>query len=160
MAQRHPRSGVGFGFALVLAALAPASPQQPVPTPPPATPAPAPVAAAARPADADTPASWARARAEAGAKTFDMAWLYYSEDRIDADKVYRWSRRLWEADRAAATTKDERAQASDAHLGRMLKLEAKITKIRRLGFGNSLDVLEAEYYRKEAEFWRAEAQAP
>ncbi len=41
----------------------------------------------------------------------------------------------------------------------MLKLDAKIAKIRRLGFGNSLDVVEAEYYRREAEFWLADGQA-
>jgi len=143
MLQRGQWRAVGFGLVLMSAALAPAPPRQQVqPTPPPAT-----------------PAALAKVRAELGAKTFEEAWLYYSENRIDADKVYRWSRRLWEADRDAATDTKGRVGAAEGHLIRMLKLEAKIAKIRQLGFGNSLDVLEAEYYRKEAEFWRAEAEA-
>ena len=146
MSQHDRRWTVGFGLILVGAALAPASRQQ--------QPPPAPV-----PAAPTTPAELARTRAEAGTKAFDLAWLYYSEDRIDADKVYRWSRRSREADIAAATDQNGRVAAAEAHLTRMLKLEAKITRIRKLGFGNSLDVLEADYYRKEAEFWRAEAQA-
>ncbi len=142
MLQRGQWRAVDFGLVLMSAALAPAPPQQQVQPAPPAS-----------------PAALAKVRAEVGAKTFEEAWLYYSENRIDADKVYRWSRRLWEADRDAATDTKGRVGAAEGHLIRMLKLEAKIAKIRQLGFGNSLDVLEAEYYRKEAEFWRAEAEA-
>ena len=89
----------------------------------------------------------------------ELAWLYYSENRIDADKVYRWSRRSRQADLDSATDKAGRVAAAEAHLARMLKLEAKIAKIRKLGFGNSLDVAEVEYYREEADFWKGDAQA-
>lgn len=138
------KRSVGAGLALALAALAPAEPEQ---------------SARVDPPSSQTPASLARVRSEQGIRTYDLAWLYYSENRIDADKVYRWSRRAWEADRDAATDQAGEVRAAEAHLGRMLKLEAKIAKIRQLGFGNSLDVAEVEYYRKEAEYWRANAQA-
>ncbi len=110
------------------------------------------------PSQADL-AGLARARGEAGVKAYDLAWLYYSENRIDADKVYRWSRRLLESGRDASTDKAERVATCQGHLDRMKLLEAKIAKIRKLGFGDSLDVLEADYYLKEAESWLARAQA-
>lgn len=145
MPQQSRRWSVGSVLWMLVAALAPAPPQQqqvpPIPTGP------------------ETPASLAKVRADAGAKAVDLAWLYYSENRIDADKVYRWSRRTREADLDSATDKGERVAANEAHLTRMLKLEAKIAKIRKLGFGNSLDVAEVDYYRKEADFWKADAQA-
>ena len=138
------RIRVEIVIGLTLTALAPAPPQEP-------RPADSPVVA--------TPASLARDRAAQGVKTYDMAWLYFTENRIDVDKVYRWSRRAWEADVDAATDQADRVAAAEAHRERILKLEAKIAKIRRLGFGDSLDVEEALYYRKEAEFWIANAQA-
>ncbi len=127
---------------MLFAAVAPLQSQQVTPTP--ATP--------------ETVASLAKARAEFGAKAADLAWLYYSENRIDADKVYRWSKRAWEAASDSATDQAGRVAAAEAHLARMRKLEAKIAKIRKLGFGNSLDVAEVEFYFKEAEFWTAQAQ--
>jgi hypothetical protein len=134
-----------IGLAALAVALAPApSTEQDAPPPPP------------QPND---PAGLARLRAEAGVKAFDLAWLYYSENRVDSEKVYRSSRRLLEAARDAATDGPGRVAAFEGHLERIGRLEAKIAKIRRLGFGNSLDVLEVDYYRKEAEFWLAEARA-
>ena len=138
MTRRHPWIGL---FALV-AALAPA-PQDP---PPPPAPPP-------------EPATLANLRADAGGKAFDMAWLYYSENRVDSEKVYRWSRRLLEAQRDALDNNPGHVTACEAHLERIKKLEAKIRKIRRIGFGDSLDVVEVDYYRKEADFWLANAKA-
>ena len=132
------------GITLALAALAPAPRQEP------------------RQADlavAPTLASLARDRAAQGVKSYDMAWLYFTENRIDVDHVYRWSRRAWEADMDAATDQAGRIAAAEAHRERISKLEAKIAKIRQLGFGNSLDVEEVLYYRNEAEFWIARARA-
>lgn len=144
---RHDRRwAIRLGLILTSIGLAPAQRQDTVP--------------AAIPATTNTdPASLAKIRAEAGAMTYDLTWSYYSQNRVDADLVYRWSRRTWEADRDAATDRTGRVTAAESHLARMLKLEEKIAKIRQIGFGTSLNVLEAEYYRKEAEFWRAEAMA-
>ena len=137
------RIRVEIVIALTLTALAPAPPQEP-------RPADSPVAA--------NPASLARDRAAQGIKAYDIAWLYFEENRIDVDLVYRWSRRAWEADVDAATDQAGRVAAAEAHRERILKLETKIAKIRRIGFGNSLNVEEALYYRKEAELWIANAQ--
>lgn len=130
-----------IGLMAIGAALAPAP--QDAPPPPP-----------------QDPAGLARVRAEAGVRAFEMTWLYYSENRVDSEKVYRWSRRLLEAQRDAAADKPGRVAASEAHLERIRKLDAKIRRIRKLGFGDSLDVIEVDYYRKEAEFWLAEAKVP
>ena len=146
MFQHGRRCNLGVGLLLVAVSLAPIPAQQPAPVPDP-------------PAGAETPATLARARAEAGTKAYELAWSYYSQDRIDADKVYRWSKRAREADLDAATDKAGRVAAAATHLERMLKLDAKIAKIRRLGFGTSLDVVEAEYYCREAESWLAAARA-
>jgi len=143
MPQPNRRRMVGSALFMLFAALAPAPSQQAPPDPP--TP--------------EAVAGLAKVRAEAGARAVELAWLYYSENRIDADKVYRWSRRSRQADLDSATDKAGRVAAAEAHLARMLKLEAKIAKIRKLGFGNSLDVAEVEYYREEADFWKGDAQA-
>jgi len=104
-------------------------------------------------------AGLAEIRVQAGSKAYELAWLYYSENRVDSEKVYRWSRRLFEAQRDASPDGAGRVAAGEAHLERIKKLEAKIRKIRKIGFGDSLDVIEVDYYRKEADFWLAEAKA-
>jgi len=134
------RRSLWLGLAAIGASLAPA-PQNPPPPQPP-----------------QDPAALADVRAEAGAKAFDMAWLYYSENRVDSEKVYRWSRRLLEARRDASVDKSGHVAACEAHLERIKKLEAKIRRIRKIGFGDSLDVIEVDYYRKEADFWLAQAK--
>ena len=153
MMSRADRRGwgkIGPGLILVATALAPARPQDPrEPAAGRATPA--------APGPMPTLEELARFRAEEGQKTADLAWLYYSENRIDSDQVYRWSRRSWEADRDAATGAAGRIAAAEKHLDRMLKLQAKIARIRQLGFGSTLDVAEADYYVREALFWRARA---
>ena len=112
------------------------------------------------PAPADqAPTDPAQIRVQAGIRAYEMAWLYYSENRVDSEKVYRWSRRLLEASRDAALTPAERLTACRDHLDRIEKLEAKVARIRKIGFGDSLDVVEVNYYRREADYWLAQAEA-
>ena len=132
-----------IGLLALASALAPAPPQDPPPPPPPVAPL--------------DPAALADLRVMAGVKAYDMAWLYYSENRVDSEKVYRWSRRLLEAAREAATDKAGQVAACQDHLERIKKLEAKIRRIRKIGFGDSLDVIEVDYYRKEADLWLTKA---
>ncbi len=123
--------------------------------------------AALAPAPQDAPlslspqdlASLAAARVKAGVTAFDLAWLYYSENRIPSEKVYRWSRWLVEAQLEASVNKAGRIAAYEDHLERIKKLETKIRRIRQIGFGDSLDVVEVDFYRKEADFWLAQARA-
>ncbi len=139
MTRRDRRRSPWLGLLALAAALAP-GPRQDAPPPPPRD-----------------LAGQAEARVRAGQQAYDMAWLYFSENRVDSEKVYRWSHRVLEATREAATEKAGHVAACRGHLGRIEKLEAKIARIRKLGFGNSLDVVEVDYYRKEAELWLARA---
>ena len=60
--------------------------------------------------------------------------------RIDSYQVYVWSRIILDCRREMAQKPADRITALEEHLGRMKKLEALITRIRRLGFGRSYDV--------------------
>jgi hypothetical protein len=137
------RQSVWSGLLAVAAALAPA-PQDPAPAPAPA------------PNNLEV---LARARASAAAKMYELSWLYYSENRIDAGDVYGYSRLMLMADQDVATDKAGHVEATRGHLERMAKLWKKVSRVKKLGFSNTLDVNEAEYYYKEAEYWVAREQA-
>jgi hypothetical protein len=137
------RGSILPGLLTLAVALAPA-PQNPPPAPP-------------VPPQAEK--SLAEVRSEAGRKAYDMAWLYYSENRVPSQKVYLWSRWLLEAERDASVDQAGHVAACEGHLARIKKLEAKIARIRKIGFGDSLDVVEVDYYRKEADFWLDRAKS-
>jgi hypothetical protein len=109
--------------------------------------------AAAPPAEPAKIQSLAKARHEAAVKQYDETWAYYQQARIDSYQVYVWSRIILDCRRDMAQKAADRITALEEHLGRMKKLEALITRVRRLGFGRSYDVGSAEYYRIEAEYW-------
>jgi hypothetical protein len=126
------------GLLLALVSVAPAPP------PPAQTPPPSPLAVA---------------RHEAALKQYDETWAYYQQARIDSYQVYVWSCFILEARRDIANAPADRIVALQEHLDRMNRLEALITKIRRIGFGRSYDVGAALYYRLEAEAWLATAKS-
>jgi hypothetical protein len=97
-------------------------------------------------------------RRDAARKQFELIWQYYQQNRVDTFDVYLWSRLLLDAQRAVSEKPAERIAACQEHLDHMIRLEALIRKIRRLGFGRSNDVGASEYYRIEAEYWLAEAK--
>jgi hypothetical protein len=97
--------------------------------------------------------SLARARHEAAVKQYDETWAYYQQARIDSYQVYVWSRIILDCRRDMAKNAADRITALEEHLNRMKKLDALISRIRRLGFGRSYDVGSAVYYRTEAEYW-------
>lgn len=101
----------------------------------------------------------AEARYRAARKQFDLIWQYYQQSRVESFDVYVWSRLLLDAHRSTSKLPADRITALEEHLDHMVKLEALIRKIRRLGFGRSSDVGASEYYRLEAECWLAEAKA-
>ena len=138
------------GLLAVVAALAPA-PQDP---PPPPTPVGNPEAPAPNNLEV-----LARARVVSAAKMFDLSWVYYSENRIPAGDVYGYSRLRLMAEQDSAADKAGRVEAARGHRERMAKLWNKVARVKKLGFSNTLDVNEAEYYMKEAEFWLAREQA-
>jgi hypothetical protein len=103
--------------------------------------------------------SLAVVRYQAAIKQYELVWQYYQQSRVDTFDVYLWSRLLLDSRRAVANKAADRVAACEEHLDHMKKLEALIKKIRRLGFGRSNDVGASEYFRIEAEFWLAEANA-
>lgn len=100
----------------------------------------------------------AEARLASARKQFDLTWQYYQQNRVETFDVYLWSRLLLDARKSISDKPAERIAACQEHLDHMVRLEALIRKIRRLGFGRSNDVGASEYFRIEAEHWLAEAK--
>lgn len=99
------------------------------------------------------------ARHRAALKQFEETWVYYKQARTDAFLVYVWSHFVLESEFDLSAGKPDRIAALEAHLDRMKKLETLVKKVRKLGFGQSIEVGATEYYRIEAEYWLAHAQA-
>jgi hypothetical protein len=132
-----PRSFLfGLGFVLAVSSFAPAPPQA-IPK----------------------PSSLADARYKAAIKQFDEVWTYYRQSRTQSFPVYYWSRLVLDSERDLNPTKSGRIAALEAHQDRMLKLEELVKKVRKLGFGFSIDVGATEYYLLEAERWLEQARA-
>jgi len=134
------------GLLLTIVSFAPAPPEPP---PPPA------------PIPADQVAALAgqlRARHRAAQKQFDETWVYYTQARTDSFPVYVWSHFVLQTQFDLSDKKPDQIAALEAHLDRMKKLEELLKKVRRLGFGQRIEVGAVEYYRIEAEYWLAHAR--
>ena len=100
-----------------------------------------------------TPSPLAEARFKAATKQFNEVWTFYRQSRTESFPVYLWSRLVLDSERQLSDAKTDRVGAAEAHLKRMQALETLVKKVRRLGFGFSIDVGASEYYRIEAEIW-------
>jgi hypothetical protein len=135
-----------LGLLLTLVSFAPAPPEPP---PPPA------------PIPADQVAILAgllHARHRAAQKQFDETWVYYRQARTDSFPVYVWSHFVLQTQFDLSDKKPDQIAALEAHLDRMTKLEELLKKVRRLGFGQAIEVGAVAYYRIEAEYWLAHAR--
>jgi FMN phosphatase YigB (HAD superfamily) len=136
-----------LGLLLTLLSFAPAPPEPPPP--------PAPI-----PADqVATLAELLRARHRAAQKQFDETWVYYRQARTDAFPVYVWSHFLLQTQFDLSDKKPDQIAALEGHLERMKRLEELLKKVRRLGFGQAIEVGAVEYYRIEGEYWLAHARS-
>ena len=99
------------------------------------------------------------ARYRAAERQFEETWVYYKQARTDAYPVYVWSHFLLQTRYDLSDKKADRIVALEAHLDRMKKLETLVKKVRKLGFGQAIEVGATEYYRIEAEYWLAHARA-
>jgi hypothetical protein len=147
MVQRGMSPALRLGLLLAIVAIAPAPPEPP---PPPAPIPPDQVAAIK---------ALLQERHRAAQKQFDETWVYYKQARTDAFPVYVWSHFVLETQYDLSAKKPDRIAALEAHLDRMKKLEELLKKVRRLGFGQAIEVGAVEYYRIEAEYWLAYARA-
>jgi hypothetical protein len=101
----------------------------------------------------------AQARVEAARRTYLGLERNFREGRPAlVEPVYRWSRRLLDAEREASDQKEAQLAAYQAHLQRMRGLE-RITRDR---FRDRLTIIEevdaTEYYRLEASLWLERAR--
>ena len=101
----------------------------------------------------------AEARYRAALNQFEESWTYYRQARSDPFLVYAWSRLVLESQRESSDEKANHVAALEAHRERMKRLENLVKKVRRLGFGRSIDVGAVNYYRLEAEYWLARAKS-
>jgi hypothetical protein len=143
----HPKSPAFIpGVLLAIVAFAPAPPDPP---PPPA---------AIAPDRAVALGALLQARHRAAQKQFDETWIYYKQARTDAFPVYVWSHFVLQTQFDLSDKTSDRITALEAHLDRMKRLDELLRKVRRLGFGQGIELGAAEYYRIEAEYWLAHAR--
>jgi hypothetical protein len=101
----------------------------------------------------------AEARYEKALKQFEETWVYYRQARVEVYSVYAWSRIVLDAQQELSNRRVDVLASLEAHKGRMERLEALVKKVRKLGFGQALEVGASEYYRQEAEYFLERAKA-
>jgi hypothetical protein len=138
--RRRAHPALISGLLLMLSSFAPAPPEPDRPPPPDLSPL-------------------LEARHRAALKQFEETWVYYKQARTDAFLVYVWSHFVLESEFDLGARKADRIAALEGHLDRMQKLETLVKKVRKLGFGQSIEVGATEYYRIEADYWLAHAKA-
>jgi len=138
LSHEHRRPALFLGLLLAGASVAPAAPGDP---PPPEL------------------RAMAEARYRAALNQFEESWTYYRQARSDPFLVYAWSRLVLESQRELSDEKANHVAALEEHRERMERLENLVKKVRRLGFGRSIDVGAVNYYRLEAEYWMARAKS-
>jgi hypothetical protein len=107
----------------------------------------------------EVPKELLKARLEAVRQVFKAAKHEQEVGRGLFEDLPLWSRRLLEAERALATTKEEHVAACRQHVERMQDFE-KIEKARyEAGRGTIKDYAAATYHRTEAEITLARAEA-
>ena len=112
------------------------------------------------PADPPVPSKLVKARLDAAQEAFRKVDEGRNTGPWEAEKQYIWSKRLLEAQREAAASKEEVAAAFRAHRDRMVTLETETTdatRFRIAGSGPQV-VAAAAFYRAEAELWLARAE--
>jgi hypothetical protein len=139
MLGRRPRSGWFLGLLLVGVAVAPA------PAPP-------------ETEKSTELSALAKARYDAAKIQFEEVWTFYRQSRTESFPVYYWSRLVLDSERELSDKGEDKVAAAQAHLDRMRRLETLVKKVRRLGFGFSVDVKATEYYSLEAQYWLERAK--
>ena len=81
-----------------------------------------------------------------------------ARENASSEQVYRWSRRLMEAEEGISDKKVDQVAAINAYLLRMKAMEQRLSQAYRQGEASYLDDLEAQWYVLEAELLLARAQ--
>jgi hypothetical protein len=106
-------------------------------------------------ANTKAPDQLAEARLKAARDAFEIA----HGESIDREKMYRWSVRWLESEKALKPAKADQLAALQAHLERMKNVEEDCQVAFKKGLGTKFDVVAATFFRTEAETWLAEAKA-
>lgn len=93
-----------------------------------------------------------KARADAAAKAYALHAAQLKSGTGKPESVYQWSLRWMQSEGSGA-------QAADAHLDRMKKLEAEVSTMAGMGTASPADVAAAAYYRADAEILARSAHA-
>jgi outer membrane protein TolC len=105
-----------------------------------------------------TVAELAEARVRAARRYLEVTQAFFEQGTINIDRLLAASRCLMEAERDAAGTKAGEVAALRAHAERMKKIVERERAKFEVGSGSIPNVQEAEYHRREAEYWLALAQ--
>jgi hypothetical protein len=103
------------------------------------------------------------ARLQAARKAFEgyteALKIRTAQWRDSSERLYRWSRRILEAEQALAKDPAGRSRALKGHLDRMADLEKRSETFLRVGGALRADVDAARFFRLEAEVWIAQEKA-
>jgi hypothetical protein len=105
------------------------------------------------------PAAMREYRLQAAAKAYEAALAALKNGKCDPEAVYRWSRRVLEAQRGMAGQAAQLEIAARGHLKRMRELAKFISSRYRDGKLPQLDALASDYYVVEAALLLQETRA-
>jgi hypothetical protein len=111
------------------------------------------------PAGRPTVAELAEARVRAARQYLEATQTFFEQGTINIDRLIAASRCLMESERDAAGTRAGEVAALRSHAERMKKIVERERAKFEVGSGSIPNVQEAEYHRREAEYWLARTQA-
>jgi len=115
--------------------------------------------AAPAPVDARILPELAKARLDAARKAYELSWGKYEKGvTVDVEKLYIWSCRWLDSQRAMSDKKADEVAAVEAHLNRMKKLEELVKKKYDADSAAAADYAATQFYRTEAEIWLSQAK--
>ena len=113
------------------------------------------VRAVSEPPAAPAASKLIEAQLQAAREAFEIT----DRDTVDREKLHTWSLRWMEAEQALKPGKADQAQAAQAHLERMKRLEDACAVAFKKGLGPKVDVVAAVYFRAKAERLLAKAKS-
>jgi hypothetical protein len=100
----------------------------------------------------------ADARLDAARSSYKETMQLYKEGRTrDVDRIYLWSQRWLDAQRALSNKKTDQQSAFDGHWKRMRQLEELVNSRFKAGVAAQVELPAVRFYRIEAEIWLSQA---
>jgi hypothetical protein len=100
-----------------------------------------------------------RAKIDAARRTYEVFWKDYKEGLIPVvEVVYRWSRRLLEAELELSDKKADQVAAHQAYTRRIRELARAARDRYRIRTNTIEEVTSTDFYSAEAELWLERAR--